>query len=183
MPAINHVTWLLNPDTGDTCLDSSGNIATISGAAAVAQDVATQLSTFLGECWYDSTQGVPYWQQILGKLPPASLVASLLEAQALLVPDVVSATATIGGISTQSVPAVGASGGFTFGVSSFGSAPFGASVPSATLPARGVIGQMVVTDTGGNVTTFAIGSQRGRLGILSTQYGSPITLGGSPVEI
>ncbi len=99
--SINHVTWLLNPETGDSCLDSSGDIATISGAAAVAQDVATQLSTFLGECWYDSTQGVPYWQQILGKLPPASLVASLLEAQALQVPDVAAAVATINSINAK----------------------------------------------------------------------------------
>jgi hypothetical protein len=98
---INHTTWLLDWSTGDSCLDASGNIAVASAPYSISQDVATQLSTFLGECWYDATQGVPYWQQILGKRPPASLIVSLLEAQALRVPDVKTATATIGGINAQ----------------------------------------------------------------------------------
>lgn len=98
---ISHTTWLLSWDTGDSCLDASGNIAVASAPYSIAQDVATQLSTFLGECWYDATQGIPYWQQILGKRPPASLIISLLEAQALLVPDVETAVATIGGINAQ----------------------------------------------------------------------------------
>jgi hypothetical protein len=99
--SINHTTWLLDWETGDSCLDAAGNIAVASAPYSIAQDVATQVSTFLGECWYDKTQGVPYWQQILGKRPPASLIASLFEAQALLVPDVQTATATIGGLNKQ----------------------------------------------------------------------------------
>lgn len=98
---INHTTWLLDQSTFDSCLDANGNIAVASAPYAIAQDVATQLSTFLGECWYDSTLGIPYWQQILGKRPPASLIISLLEAQALLVPDVETAVATIGGINAK----------------------------------------------------------------------------------
>jgi hypothetical protein len=99
--AISHDTWLLSWDTLDSCLDANGNIAVASAPYSIAQDVATQESTFLGECWYDTSQGVPYWQQILGKRPPASLMVSLLEAQALLVPDVATATATIGGINAK----------------------------------------------------------------------------------
>jgi hypothetical protein len=98
---INHTTWLLDWETGDSCLDANGNIAVASAPYSIAQDVATQMSTFLGECWYDTTQGIPYWQQILGKRPPASLLTSLFEAQALLVPDVATATATIGGVNAQ----------------------------------------------------------------------------------
>ena len=98
---ISHTTWLLDWATGDSCLDAAGNIAVASAPYAVAQDAATQVSTFLGEAWYDSTQGVPYWQQILGKRPPASLIASLFEQQALQVPDVATATVTIGGINAQ----------------------------------------------------------------------------------
>lgn len=119
---ISHDTWLLDQSTGDSCLDAAGNIAVASAPYAIAQDVATQLSTFRGECWYDTSQGVPYWQQILGKRPPASLVVSLLETQALLVPDVETATATIAGIDPQ----------------------------------RGLIGQMLVTDTDGNETTLPL---------------------------
>lgn len=120
--AINHTTWLLDQSTFDSCLDASGNIAVASAPYAIAQDVATQLSTFLGEVWYDSTQGMPYWQQILGQRPPASLVIAALEAQALLVPDVETATATIGGIDAE----------------------------------RGLIGQVIITDTDGNESTLAI---------------------------
>lgn len=99
--SIEHTTWLLSWDTGDSCLDANGNIAVASAPYAIAQDVSTQESTFLGECWYDNTQGVPYWQLILGKRPTASLMVSVLEAQALLVPDVETATATIGGINAK----------------------------------------------------------------------------------
>lgn len=98
---INHTTLLLDWSTGDLCLDALGNMAVASAPYSIAQDVATQLSTFLGECWYDTTQGVAYWQKILGQRPPASLMISLLEAQALNVPDVATAQATIGGINAQ----------------------------------------------------------------------------------
>jgi hypothetical protein len=99
--SITHSTWLLDWSTGSLCLDAFGNIAVAQAPHSIAQDVATQLSTFLGECWYDNTQGVPYWQQILGERPPASLIESLLEEQALNVPDVASAVVTIGGINKQ----------------------------------------------------------------------------------
>ncbi len=152
--SINHLTFLLDWSTGDLCLDASGNIAVASAPYAIAQDVATQLSTFLGECWYDTTQGVPYWQQILGKRPPASLIVSLLEAQALNVPDVATAAATIGGIGTQ----------------------------TAMVVARGILGQMIITDTEGGATALSIGSS-GRIGLLSTGIGSPITSGGTYIEV
>jgi len=98
---ITHTTWLLDWETGDLCLDAAGNIAVASAPYSISQDIATQLSTFLGECWYDSTQGVPYWQQILGQRPPASYIAAVLEAQALEVPDVATATVTIGGLNNK----------------------------------------------------------------------------------
>lgn len=99
--AINHLTWLLDWTNVDSCLDASGNIAVASAPYSIAQDVATQLSAFLGECWYDITQGVDYWNKILGKRPPASLLKSMLEAQALMVPDVETATVMIGGLTNQ----------------------------------------------------------------------------------
>jgi hypothetical protein len=98
---IQHLTFLLNWDTGDSCLDAAGNIAVASAPYAVAQDVATALSTFRGECWYDNSLGVPYWQGILGQRPPASYVTSQLEAQALRVPDVADAQATVGGTNVK----------------------------------------------------------------------------------
>lgn len=103
---INHLTFLLDQSSNDLCLDAFGNIALASAPYAIAQDVATQLKTFRGECWYDASQGVPYWQQILGLKPPVSLIVSELETQALLVPDVETVSASIGG-TTKSRNAVG----------------------------------------------------------------------------
>jgi hypothetical protein len=146
---INHLTWLLDWDTGDLCLDAQGNIAVAAAPYSIAQDVATALSTFLGECWYDNSLGVPYWQGILGKRPPASYLVAQFEAQALLVPDVATAQASIGGINKQ----------------------------------RGLISQIVVTDTDGNTITLMGGAAAGRLGVLATNQGSPITIGGLYIEI
>src|ERR1017187_8036150 len=98
---IAHTTWLLDWATGDSCLDAASNIAVASAPYAIAQDVATALSTFLGECWYDNSLGVAYWQRIFGQRPPASYVTSQLEAQAELVPDVASAQATVGGTNAR----------------------------------------------------------------------------------
>jgi hypothetical protein len=146
---INHLTWLLDWDTGDLCLDAQGNIAVATAPYSIAQDVATALSTFLGECWYDNSLGVPYWQGILGKRPPASYLVAQFEAQALLVPDVATAQASIGGINAQ----------------------------------RGLISQIVVTSTDGNTIILMGGAAAGRLGVLATNQGSPITIGGLYIEI
>lgn len=120
--AINHDTLLLDIGTFDLCLDAFGNIAVASAPYSIAQDVATQLSTFLGECWYDTSQGVPYWQKIFGQNPPASYVVSVLEEQALQVPDVATAKATLFGLNN----------------------------------ARGLIGQILITDTDGNTSTIPL---------------------------
>ena len=88
-------TLLLDISAGDLVLDSNGNIALAQPPYATAQDVASAIRLFLGELWYDTTQGVPYWQQLLGENPTNSQVASAFNAAALTVPDVVSASAVI----------------------------------------------------------------------------------------
>jgi hypothetical protein len=88
-------TLLLDTVVWDLVLDASGNIAMATPDYSVAQDVASAIRTFLGEVWYDTTQGVPYFQQVLGKLPPASVLIKYLELAALGVPGVVSARCTI----------------------------------------------------------------------------------------
>jgi len=88
-------TLLLDRTAWDLVLDASGNIAMASNPYAIAQDVASAVRLFLGELYYDTTKGVPYWQQILGQLPPTGLVQANLEAAALTVPGVVSATVTL----------------------------------------------------------------------------------------
>ena len=84
-------TLLLDLTNWDLVLDTSGNIAMASNPYAIAQDVASAVKLFLGELWYDQTKGIPYWQQILGKNPPAAIYKAAVEKAALTVPEVVKA--------------------------------------------------------------------------------------------
>lgn len=78
----------------DLMLDGSGNVATAAGGAAIAQDVASAISTFLGEAYYDTTLGVPWLSQVFAKGFAPSLVKALLVKAALTVPGVVKAQVT-----------------------------------------------------------------------------------------
>lgn len=78
-------TMLLDQEIWDVCLDANGDWAMASDPYALAQDVASELKTFLGECYYDTSVGIRYKEDILGKLPPISLVRSQMETAALRV--------------------------------------------------------------------------------------------------
>lgn len=84
-------TLFLSPDTWDLTLDAFGNVALASAPYSLAQDAASAVRTFLGEVYYDTTQGVPYSQDILGHLPSLALVKADLVAAAMTVPGVDSA--------------------------------------------------------------------------------------------
>ena len=84
-------TILLDRSSWDLVLDANGNIALASEPYALAQDAASAIKTFLGECYWDTTIGVPWLQQIFGKRPPLALLKAHLVAAALTVPDVASA--------------------------------------------------------------------------------------------
>ena len=87
---INQKTLLLDQAAWDLVLDTSGNIALAGAPYSVAQDVASAVRTYLGECWFDTTQGMPYWQQILGHYPPLSFVRQKIIDVAMSVPNVVA---------------------------------------------------------------------------------------------
>ena len=75
----------------DMCTDASGNIALAPTVRyAEAQDVASAVRTFRGEVWYDTTLGVPYFQQILGHLPSLQFMKAQFIAAAMTVPNVAS---------------------------------------------------------------------------------------------
>lgn len=88
-------TLLLDTVRWDVVLNSSGNIALASDPYSMAQDVASACRLFIGELWYDTTQGIPYFDQILGTSPPTEFLKAQLVAAALTVPGVVEAKATI----------------------------------------------------------------------------------------
>ncbi len=98
-----HTTIQLDPVAWDLMLDGEKNIALQTESAAVAQDVASVLRTFQGECWYDTTQGVPYLQDILGQPFNPTLLGAVYRQAALTVPDTVEATAIFTSPSTARI--------------------------------------------------------------------------------
>jgi hypothetical protein len=96
-------TVLLDPQSWDLMIDASKNIAMAQEPYAVAQDAASAIRLFQGEDYYDTTRGVPYWQQILGKWPPVSLMKAKFVAAALTVPDAVKAQCFINAIEDRQV--------------------------------------------------------------------------------
>jgi len=92
-------TLLLDQTIWDLCLDVDGNIAVASDPYATAQCVANAVRTFLGELWYDTPAGLPYFQQVLGKLPNIQMLKSLILAQTNTVSGVSSAVVYLTNIS------------------------------------------------------------------------------------
>ena len=74
---------LLDTVAWDLCVDSSNNIAVASAPYVNAQDAACQIRLFAGELPFDTTQGVPYWSEILGQWPTITGVKAELTFAAL----------------------------------------------------------------------------------------------------
>ena len=83
-------TIYLDPAAWDITLDSFGNIALASDPYSLAQDAASQIKTFYGEVYYDTTQGIHYFSQILGHGLPLELIRTAYTKAALQVPEVQS---------------------------------------------------------------------------------------------
>lgn len=96
-------TLLLVPATWDLTKNASGDIAVAADPYALAQNAASAIKLFLGEQWYNTTIGVPYFQQIFGKTPNIPLLKAKFLAAALQVPGVVSAKVFITSIVDRSV--------------------------------------------------------------------------------
>ena len=79
-------TLLLDLTNWDLVLDASGNIAVAEDPYAIAQSVASACRAVLGECWYDTTIGIPYFTEILGQTPPAGFIKAQLVTAASAVP-------------------------------------------------------------------------------------------------
>jgi len=85
-------TLLLDREPWDLCLDVAGNIALATEPYSILQDVASRCRLFLGEAYYDTTQGLRYFEDVLGKFRPTQLLKQELTTAALSVPGVLSAT-------------------------------------------------------------------------------------------
>lgn len=109
-------TVLLDIETWDLVLDVNGNIAVAENPYSLAQDAASSVRTFAGECWYNGTLGVSYFD-FFGKTPNLPLLRQDMVSQALLVPGVASAqvfiTSIVGRKVTGQVQVTDAAGNVT----------------------------------------------------------------------
>jgi hypothetical protein len=96
-------TLLLDRTVWDLCADAAGNIAMASEPYALAQDAASAIKLFAGELWYDTAQGIPYFEEILGHGPPVAFLKAAFTNAALAVPGVVSAVCFIESIEDRTV--------------------------------------------------------------------------------
>jgi len=96
-------TLLLDQTAWDLVIDSAGNIAVANEPYQIIQDVCSSIKLFLGELWYDKNSGIPYFEEILGYLPPPSLLIGLIEKQSKTVPGVINARCVINTFENRTV--------------------------------------------------------------------------------
>ena len=94
-------TLLLERSTWDLALDRSGNIAVASEPYSVLQDVCSAIRVFQGECYYDTSKGIPYYSMILGKNQSVPVFQRLAEQAAMTVPLVSGATCVVANLGAD----------------------------------------------------------------------------------
>jgi hypothetical protein len=87
----------------DLTVDAIGNIATVDGPAAMEQNVACAAKTFLGELYYNTSAGVPYFRDVLGRRYNPTLLQAYLNKAALTVTGVVKARTIITGFVDRTI--------------------------------------------------------------------------------
>lgn len=88
-------TLLLDRDAWDLAIDAAGNIALASEPYSQAQDAASAVRVFLGEAYYNTDLGVPYFSDVLGRYQPTQILRARAQEAALTVPGVSDATAIL----------------------------------------------------------------------------------------
>ena len=78
----------------DLTLDAGGNIATVTGPYAVAQNVANAVRLFTNDAYFDANRGIPHFDIELGHVPPYSILRTRILEAARAVEGVSDATVT-----------------------------------------------------------------------------------------
>ncbi|AHK72189.1 MULTISPECIES: hypothetical protein [Gluconobacter] len=82
---------LLDRTTWDLSLDANRDLAVCTEPYSVLQDVATAVRTWLGECWYDTSLGLPFDSGIFDGSSSLPLLRAQAESAAMSVPGVAAA--------------------------------------------------------------------------------------------
>lgn len=94
----------VDPVNNDLAVDSDGNIQISTGSYALALAAACAIRTFQGEVFYDVTQGLPYFTEIIGKNPPLEYVRMQVTTAALNSdPDIVAAQAYFSSLTSRNL--------------------------------------------------------------------------------
>lgn len=72
----------LDTSSWDLMLDGGGNLAITDGGYSVAQDVASSCLVFSGECYYDTSLGIPWKTDVLGMRPTPGFIQQKMQAEA-----------------------------------------------------------------------------------------------------
>ena len=85
---------------GDVVYDNTTVTVTGSSAESVAQRLTVKLNTFLGEWFLNTTTGVPYYQQIFGKVRSKAAIDIIFQQQISSEPGVLEITDFFSDISS-----------------------------------------------------------------------------------
>ena len=80
---MSHIGIAIDQETGDIGLDADGNLSMVTGAHAVGQHVRQRLGFFQGEWFLDTTAGVPWLDDILGRRYSPALAEAVVKAEIL----------------------------------------------------------------------------------------------------
>lgn len=78
----------------DLTVDAGGNIASVTGPYAIAQNVANAVRLFVDDAYFDRDRGIPHFQIELGHKPPYSILRTRILQAARSVEGVADATVT-----------------------------------------------------------------------------------------
>jgi hypothetical protein len=96
-------TLLLDRAAWDLAVDAQGNMAVASEPYSQIQDVASACRVFAGECYYDTTRGVPFFEQVFSGATPIAILKARLAAEAKTVPGVAAASVVLRPIDRRTV--------------------------------------------------------------------------------
>lgn len=82
----------LDPTTGDIVLVGNSPVLVEDTLSLVRQRIEIRLNTFLGEWFYNSEVGIPYYEEILTQRYNKPIVDSLLRSEILETEDVIEIT-------------------------------------------------------------------------------------------
>lgn len=94
---------LLDAETWDLAVDAAGNMAAAGEPYSLAQDAASAIQTYRGECYWDASVGIPYLEQVFGRRPSLAVLKALFVGAARTVPGVSAARCFVTASSGRAV--------------------------------------------------------------------------------